>query len=177
MRGQRDAPMLGLRLCAVVAVLAVVASSAEGASSALCLSQRGASAPSVLAQEARFNPPSRCRGWPLLRKLEHGGDVVGVGPRVTANGTVTLDVVACGANATWHRSLSVFLSVYSDRVRDAVLARAPRGAGALRLAWAAVHKSNLSAPLYRVDHAIDAESARWRAGAVLSTFDLTKPSR
>ena len=169
MRGQRYAPMLGLRLCAVVAVLAVVASSAEGARSALCLSQRGASAPSVLAQEARFNPPSRCRGWPLLRKLEHGGDVVGVGPRVAANGTVTLDVVACGANATWHRSLSVFLSVYSDRVRDAVLARAPRGAGALRLAWAAVHKSNFAALLRpRLHHdlyAIDATPVRRRGGA------------
>ena len=57
MRGQRYAPMLGLRLCAVVAVLAVVASSAEGARSALCLSQRGASAPSgrrVMSVETYF---------------------------------------------------------------------------------------------------------------------------
>ena len=119
---------------AVVAAVVAAVARGEEARGARCLAQGRAPAPSALAQEAPFNPPGRCRGWPLLRRL--GGDVVGVGPRVSAEGTVVLDVYACGGrNATWQRSLSVFLSVYSDTVRDAVLARAPRGASSLRLAW------------------------------------------
>ena len=37
-----------------------------------CATQRSAAAPKDLAAEAAFNPPNRCRGWPLLRKLRGG---------------------------------------------------------------------------------------------------------
>ena len=93
------------------------------------------------------------------------GDVVGVGPRVTANGTVTPDVVAAAPTppAPVPERLSQRLL---DRVRDAVLAHAPCGAGAPRLAGGR-HKSNFAAllrpRLHHDLHAIDATPVHaWR---------------
>ena len=103
-----------------------------------CAAQRSAAAPKDLAAEAAFNPPNRCRGWPLLRKLRGGPgsrsprDVVAgaADPALLDGGVIAVDVVACG-NGTFGRSLSVFLSAYSERARGAAVAVA--GSGASRL--------------------------------------------
>ncbi|KAH8072331.1 hypothetical protein JL721_3597 [Aureococcus anophagefferens] len=113
-------------------IAAFLASTSNGDVAELCAAQASRAAPEKLAQEQQFNPPSRCRGWPLLRRL--ASDVVGAAT-VEADGAVAFELAPCGNNATFRRSLSVFLSFYSADVRDATLATAEPGSRALRVRW------------------------------------------
>ncbi|KAH8070227.1 hypothetical protein JL720_11784 [Aureococcus anophagefferens] len=112
-------------------IAAFLASTSNGDVAELCAAQASRAAPEKLAQEQQFNPPSRCRGWPLLRRL--ASDVVGAAT-VEADGAVAFELAPCGNNATFRRSLSVFLSFYSADVRDATLATAEPGSRALACA-------------------------------------------
>ncbi|KAH8094420.1 hypothetical protein JL720_4421 [Aureococcus anophagefferens] len=112
-------------------IAAFLAATTSGDVAELCAAQASRAAPEKLAQEQQFNSPSRCRGWPLLRRL--ASDVVGAAT-VEADGAVAFELAPCGNNATFRRSLSVFLSFYSADVRDA-LATAEPGSRALRVRW------------------------------------------
>ncbi|KAK7249750.1 hypothetical protein SO694_00004656 [Aureococcus anophagefferens] len=113
-------------------IAAFLAATTSGDVAELCAAQASRAAPEKLAQEQQFNSPSRCRGWPLLRRL--ASDVVGAAT-VEADGAVAFELAPCGNNATFRRSLSVFLSFYSADVRDATLATAEPGSRALRVRW------------------------------------------